>query len=584
MMKTRRSLASAFVVAASLCFAASGWAANGYGKLSGVVLDPAGTPQMGATIWLSPETIGDATAQLLSNQEGAFSTSRLRPGFYSVRVTLAGFLPAVQQHVHIQADLTTLIGVQLQSVLASFDQLRRPPPQPNQSDDWKWVLRSASATRPILQWRDGTVVVAAGNQYSDELRPRQPRVRVEMTTGGHSAGSLSNSINAPATAISYDQTLGRAGRLLLAGQMSFGPTAGGGVTIASIWLPSGEFDRGPETTFVMRQETLGPAGQLVRQMRAEHSERMTLGDRLALEYGAEYLMAAGRHSSATSLRPRARVVMQVSPHWFAAFSVETEPGAYALRNRDSSLGSALDALDTLPVRVWQNGQGTIEGGWHEELAVRRDVTSNSTLEVATFHDFSRHQAVFGYNTTATRCDLPQPQYCSTRGYMHDAGTAGSWGTRVAYQQKISDNLKIAAIYAWAGALTAVDEANPNLAPSELRTRVENEYRHSLAARVSGTVPRVSTQLSASYKWISGPVVSRQDVFGESAFGVDPNLSFAVRQPLPLPSFLTAGGHLEALVDFRNVLSQGYIAMDSQDGQTVFVPVLRSLRGGLSFQF
>ena len=145
-------------------------------------------------------------------------------------------------------------------------------------------------------------------------------------------------------------------------------------------------------------------------------------------------------------------------------------------------------------------------------------------------------------------------------------------------------MKIAAIYAWAGALTAVDEANPNLAPSELRTRVENEYRHSLAARVSGTVPRVSTQLSASYKWISGPVVSRQDVFGESAFGVDPNLSFAVRQPLPLPSFLTAGGHLEALVDFRNVLSQGYIAMDSQDGQTVFVPVLRSLRGGLSFQF
>src|SRR5579862_4936487 len=99
MSKATRTPVAALVLVASLCFAASGWATNGYGKLSGVVLEPYGTPQMGATIFLSPETIGDATSQLLTNQNGIFGSARLRPGLYQVRVTLAGFLPAVQEHV-----------------------------------------------------------------------------------------------------------------------------------------------------------------------------------------------------------------------------------------------------------------------------------------------------------------------------------------------------------------------------------------------------------------------------------------------------------------------------------------------------
>jgi hypothetical protein len=579
MTRTTRSLVAAFVTVASLCFAASGWSTNGYGKLSGVVLDPSGTPQMGATVWLSPETIGDATAQLLTNQSGIFGSARLRPGLYSVRVTLAGFLPAVQEHVRIQADLTTLVGVQLQSVLTSFDQLRRPAPQPNETDDWKWVLRSASATRPILQWRGSA---SARTVSSDVLQPRQPHVRVEMTTGGHPAGSLSNSAMAPATSVSYDQPIGGAGRLLLAGQMSYAPSDvnGSGVSMASIWVPSGEFDHGPETTFVMRQQVLRGAGLTVRQMRAEHSERIKLGDRLAVEYGAEYLAADGPHSSASSLRPRTRIIMQVSPRWLAAFSVETEPGAYALDRRDSSLVSALDALDTLPMRVWHNGQSTIAGGWHEELAMRRDVGANGNLELATFHDFSGHQAVYGFDKSS-QCDLPEQQYCSSTAYEHDAGAGGSWGTRVVYRQKISSNLQVAAIYAWAGALTPPANANDSSAPANLEGRLQTKYRHSLAARVSGKVPRTATQVTASYKWINGPVVGRQDAFGESALGVDPNLSFSVRQPIPL--FLSSG-HWEALVDVRNVLSQGYVSMANQDGQTVFVPVLRSFRGGLSFQF
>jgi len=83
-----------------------------------------------------------------------FSRESIAPGLYTLRVTLAGFLPTIQQHVRISAHVTTVVRVELESMFASLDQLRRQPSTASvESDDWKWVLRSASITRPVLQWR-----------------------------------------------------------------------------------------------------------------------------------------------------------------------------------------------------------------------------------------------------------------------------------------------------------------------------------------------------------------------------------------------------------------------------------------------
>src|ERR1700730_1181410 len=99
----------AWAIVAILALAASAPAKNGYGTLSGIVMDPSGLPQMGATVWLiSQEASGRCISQLLSNQSGAFSTDRLKPGKYSVRVSLAGYLPAIERHIAVMANLTTL--------------------------------------------------------------------------------------------------------------------------------------------------------------------------------------------------------------------------------------------------------------------------------------------------------------------------------------------------------------------------------------------------------------------------------------------------------------------------------------------
>jgi hypothetical protein len=135
---------------------------------------------------------------------------------------------------------------------------------------------------------------------------------------------------------------------------------------------------------------------------------------------------------------------------------------------------------------------------------------------------------------------------------------------------------VAAIYAGAGAL-----APQGVARAQLADRLETALRHSVAARLSGRVPGSGTQFAASYKWINGPVASRQDVFGEAALGIDPNLSLSVKQPLP--SFGTSG-HWEAMADFRNLLSQGYLPLDQTESRVLLAPVVRSFRGGVSFQF
>src|SRR5579863_904735 len=134
-----------WVMAVVLGFAGSAAAKQGYGTISGVVLDPSGTPQMGASVWVISEGAGGRTvAQINSNQHGAFFTDRVKPGEYDVRVAVAGFLPAMERHVAVVANLTTLLRVQVETVFSSLDTLRRKSDAPTEEDDWKWVLRSST--------------------------------------------------------------------------------------------------------------------------------------------------------------------------------------------------------------------------------------------------------------------------------------------------------------------------------------------------------------------------------------------------------------------------------------------------------
>jgi len=560
-----------WVMVVVLVSAASAAAKQGYGTISGVVLDPSGTPQMGASVWLISEDAGGRTvAQILSNQYGAFFNDHLKPGEYAVRVSVAGFLPAMERHVAVMSNLTTLLRVQVETVFSSLDTLRRKSDAPAEQDDWKWVLRSSSATRTILQWDDTGNEVATNSLGTDLPDAQRPRALVQVTNGALHPGSVSNFSNTPATAVSYDQQLGNLGRMLVAGQMGYDRGASG--SFASVWLPSGNAGTGPETIFIWRQSKFGAEGMEFRGMRIDHTEQFALGDHFQLRAGAEYLRA-GIISSVSSLRPHAELNARLAPSLTASLIVAANPPSEQW-GRTGALESAIDELESLPPVLFRNGSPVLEGGWHQEVSVKRKMSSQSTFEVAAFHDSSRDQAVFGTGPTASPEFL---QDAFSPAFLYDGGNSSSWGGRAAYRQKLSDDLEVAAIYAWAGALTPGGELAPMV--SELRDTFMTSNHHSVAARISGKIPRSGTQFSASYKWISGTALSRMDQFGEAAYQMDPNLHFSIRQPLPGFS-----GRWEALADFSNLLAQGYVTVNGQDSRMMLVPILRSFRGGVSFQF
>jgi carboxypeptidase family protein len=549
----------------------TGAGAAGLGSISGLVVDPSGTPQMGASVLISGEAlVAAAPEELLTNVSGRFLSDTLRPGLYTIRVTLAGFLPAIQQHIMVTGDHTTLLQIGVGSLLSSFEGLRKQPKQPVASDEWAWVLRSSTGTRTVLRFDDTGVVIADYPTGRDVAMAEQPRGEVEVTDGARHPGSISNLADSPGTEFGYLDRLESGDKLLFAGQFSYEDFASTG-GLATEWLPQG--DPGTVTSVVMRESRVGPLGPMFRGLRVDHERQFAVGDRVFAKYGAEYLSASFQGTT-NALRPYGAVMVQVSPNWQTTFTVSSRTPQESGLSELGTVESAIDSLDAFPTLLVNHGRSVLENNLHEEFAAERSLGGKSGLQAAVFHDRSEHTAVFGQGGNAASSDFLQDFFSDA--FAYDAGASSSWGARVAYHQKISDNLDAALIYAWAGAL-APDASPTGSAVAELRDSLATRYRQSVAGRLSARVPRTKTQFSVSYKYIDGTTVSRQDAYGESYFRVDPNLNLIVRQALP--------GHLEAVCDFGNLLDQGYVPVAStRDGVVLLVPSTRSVRGSLSFQF
>jgi hypothetical protein len=547
-------------------------AAPNSGRISGVVVDPAGTPQMGATVSISAENLlSFSPTELLTNDRGRFSAATLAPGMYSIKVTLAGFLPAIQQHIQVSDQQTTLLEIVLGSVLTSFEKLRRQPADQVASDEWIWVLRSGSATRSILRWQDGTIIVEGIPNEGEVAAKQAARGRLDVTQGSDHPGSVSNFADAPATAFAYDIGVGERGRLYVAGQFSYdaGSPAGG---LVAEWVPSGEIGKGPMSSVVVRESQLGPNGPIFRGMRVSHDNQMALTDRVSIRYGSD-LIAAALGDSTMAIRPRGEIAFQLARTWQLAALAMTSPWQQDLGGAQSGLQSAMNSLDSLPTLLLRDGRPVFEGNLHTEIALEHALSANSSISAAFFHDHSSHTAVFGRGTTSGS-DYLQDYFSDV--FVYDGGRSNSVGTRVAFRHKWADNLDSTVVYDYAGVLAPGEDSFE----ATLRDQLVTRYRQSLAGRVSATFPRTGTKLSVGYKWIGGQAVSHLDAYGESLFHLDPYLNMEIRQQLP--SFFP--GHMEALADFGNLLAQGYVPVSTGDGNVVLVPSYRYFRGGLSVQF
>jgi Carboxypeptidase regulatory-like domain len=564
-------LALFFCIAIGVCSSALSAAPNS-GKITGVVMDGAGTPQMGATVIVTSAALfNSASFELLTNDRGRFSTIALPSGIYSIKVTLAGFLPVVEPDIQVNDQHTTLLEIVLGTVFTSFDKLRRAPDQQISSDEWSWVLRTSAATRPVLRWQDGDLVLGPRIGAFDHQGNPTDHARLELTSGSDHPGSVSNVADSPGTAFAYEYGLGELGRMLMAGQFSYegGSQSGGFVTQ---WVPSGEASSGSVTTLLIRESQLGATGHTYRGLRLSHDSAFQLGERISIRYGADALAAGLDSSFTTALRPRVEMAVRLSPTWQSSVMFTTNTW------QDSSgdagtLQSTVNQLDQFPTLLRRDGHSVLENGVHEEFAIEHDLSKSASLTASVFHDSSTHTAVFGHGAVSG------PDYLSdyfSDVFSYDAGNMSSMGLRLVYQQRLTGNLDMTMIYAYAGALA------PNESPVEaaLRNELATQYRVSAAARLTAKIPRTGTKLVTSYRWINGPVVSQQDAYGQSTYHLDPYFSLQLRQKLP--QFIP--GHAEILADCGNIFAQGYVTLATNDGQVVLVPTYRFFRGGVSFQF
>jgi Carboxypeptidase regulatory-like domain len=551
------------------------------GSLSGEVRDVSGTPQLGATVEVLAETPGtNFSEHFLTNTQGLFQGDKLLPGFYTVRVTLAGFLPTLEKHVLVSANLTTMVKIQLESMFASLEQLRRPPTTTSvESDDWKWALRSASGLRPVLQWDDDDSNISSAIVMENPAS--HPKGRVELMDGARHPGSVSNIGQAPATAFAYDQHIDRFNQIVFAGAVNYDEDSPSG-GIAAIWLPNGMLGSGPSSTIVLREARIGSSGPTFRAGRFDQNATLTFGDRVLVRVGGEYVVM-GLQELAWSVRPRMNLEAKLSQNWYLDLTYATVPNASTVGDSlavdfensqaPNILQTALNQLDAFPTLLWRNGRPVLENGQHAEVSLERRLGNRGTLQVAGFHENDRHIAVYG--TASDQLSSDYFQGFAAKGFAYDGGVSSAWGGRVALRERISEDLELTTIYAFSGALVPT-----NVLDGALRDALRSAPRQSLGAKITATIPRSNTRVSAGYKWVNGEALSRVDGYGESLYQMSPYFNVAIRQPLPR----TALGRWEATAECDNILAQGYYTMSTGDGPMVITPAARSFWGGLSLQF
>jgi hypothetical protein len=240
--------------------------------------------------------------------------------------------------------------------------------------------------------------------------------------------------------------------------------------------------------------------------------------------------------------------------------------------------AAADHLGDAVARVsMSNWNPVLEHAHHHELSLSRRSGRNK-MQLAVYSDRRKNPALNGTgNALPVSSALLPDTYAGTFSFTgHDYNTRG---VRAVYERKLTSRMAATVDYSYGGVL----DVAPFTPLEETRDSTVIRQRHALAYKMSGTLPRCKTKWVASYRWTKGSAITSVDMFNSGPGQADPYLSLFIKQPIPGTGFMP--GHMEALVDVRNLLAQGYVPVVGSDGSTLYlVQSARALRGGISFTF
>jgi hypothetical protein len=543
------------------------WAGERPGSISGYVRSASGVPQMGAMV----EVFGSAvrTLKVYTDENGFYSAGGLLPGVYNVKISAPSFLPTLRERVGLRPGGAAVVNAALSTL---FDAIQLGPRRgPAEEDDWKWVLRSVS-NRPILRMLDdGSAVLVSQSENDDH----EMKGTVSFLAGSASEGF--GGASDVSTGFSVEKSIFSSGTMAVRGNVGYGSGSPATVLRASY---SHKLANGsePQVAFTLRR-LASPDGNLhnagLQALALTTSDDFTLGDILELRFGSE-LQTIQFMGRVNAFRPFGSADLHLSRDTVLEYRYATsEPDSRMDKGFDSA---PADLSESQPHVSIAGFTPSLERAHHHELSLSRRVGKNS-IQLAAYSDRVANPALTGVGElTADGGEVLPDLYSGT--FTYRGKDLNARGLRVVLQRKLTADLTATLDYEYGGVL---DLGKSDVSLQEARQSILVRDRHSMAAKVSGTMPGAKTHWIASYRWISGQALTPVDMFNASAGQADPYLNIFFRQPIPGTGFLP--GHMEALIDVRNLLAEGYVPVLGQDGRTVYlVQSARAIRGGVAFSF
>ncbi len=530
------------------------------GAISGYVRNNTGTPQMGAVV----EILGAAnrTLTVFTDAAGFYTATGLLPGLYTLKVTAPSFLPALREKVGLHPGARLNVNVTLSTLLGVM-QLGPARPLPDE-DDWKWTLRSV-ANRPILR------------VFNDPTLPAEKQSHDLSGTFSFFAGSAAGGYGTGSdmsTGFSLERSIFSDGHLSFSGDVGYGSSLPAGVlrTTYSHRLPDGS-----SPTLGLTVRRFSPSDPYLHNaslqaLALSAADDFTVGDVLELKFGSE-VQTVQFLGEATAFRPYGSADLHLSSNTVLEYDYATSrPDPRAEKGFDSA---PADFSESNPRVSLLGFAPKMESAHHHEVSLSRRV-GNTNLQVAGFSDRVADPALLGTGEVTAAGGFLLPDV-SSGTFTYAGKTLDTNGLRLVLQRKFANDLTATLDYAFGGVL---DLSKTGVSLQQAQQSLTTERRHAIAAKLSGTTPHTHTRWIASYRWVNGPAVTPVDMFNASPGQSDPFLNIFIRQPIP-----SLGGHMEAIIDVRNLLAQGYVPVLGQDGQTVYlVQSARSVRGGVSFSF
>jgi hypothetical protein len=234
----------------------------------------------------------------------------------------------------------------------------------------------------------------------------------------------------------------------------------------------------------------------------------------------------------------------------------------------------------MPALAERNGALTIAHGSHQEIGWERQ-TEASGMSVVFFADHIDNPVLQAMGHFAPGDTPVAVLFDQGSNLMRAAGPAyGSTGVEASLQHRLPGGNHVRLSYASGNAL--VMAALPQApAFTDVLAAAHSRHAQTFAISLSGTLDGTGTQWRASYTWQPDDAVTSVTPYAQEM--AEPFLNLHFRQPIRITRDGAVG--LEALLDVRNLLAEGYQPYILSDGTLLlFAQDQRNFRAGLAFTF